>query len=442
MKFRMHSKLSLAVAVAALGAMAQITDVRAQDMTLLKCGRVLDVERKQVLHGAGILIKEGTIEAVGTNLHAPDGATVIDLADRTCAPGFMDMHVHLAHDGGLRPIAYSRTSAWRTLRSLKAAQNLLNRGFTTIRTLGFDRHFETVDLRNSIDRGEHAGPRIFVAPHGFMGVASSEYPLKGVDPESLNLDPSDPAYVVVVSSPDEARKATAREIQYGADWIKIFDGSGAGLKVDDIRAIVAEAHRLGKKVAAHIYNDNGARTAIEAGVDSIEHSFLFDDRSLYRDMARKGIYLVPTLWIYDFILRQEPGFELTERYYLEGGEYTEIYRTFAASLREGAAEARRAGVKIALGSDTFFKPELVSEGIGEFKLLAEVANGDAWFALRAGTIVSAELLGQDEVIGSIKPGKYADIVAMPGNPVDDITAVERVDFVMKDGDIIRHDIQD
>ncbi len=409
----------------------------AEAVHLLQCARVIDVENRVVLENAGILVRGNRIDAVGEGLAAPEGATTVSLSDRSCAPGFMDTHVHLAHDGGVTANAntYRRSASWRALRSLAGAQAMLHRGFTTLRTLGFDRYFETVDLRDAIDRGEHEGPRIFVAPHGVQGEGSATFlGRRAIHPEGPVDDPS---FVRMGTGPVEMRRIVAQEITYGADWIKLIDAYGTSMTDEDMRAVVEEARRHGKKVSQHVTMDpehKAAKLAIAAGVDSIEHAFITDEEVLAQ-MAQQGIHYVPTLWIIDFIARQPPGFALSDGFLLDEA----MRASMAPMLSLMQANTRLAhdlGVKIVLGSDTVFGPDLIDGAVEEFRLLAE-AIGDPWAALRAGTIVAAEMLGQERHIGSIAPGKLADIVAMPGNPLEDIAATERVDFVMKDGRIIR-----
>ena len=405
---------------------------------LLQCARVIDVENREVLDGAAVLVRGNRIEAVGADLAVPEGASTVDLRDRTCAPGFMDTHVHLAHDGGVtsNAVTYSRSASWRALRSLANARAMLHRGFTTIRTLGFDRYFETVDLRDAIDRGEHEGPRIFVAPHGVQGEGSATFLGKrAVFPEG---PVDDPRFVRMGTGPTEMRRIVAQEISYGADWIKLLDAFGTSMTAEDMNAVVAEARRHGKQVSQHVTADpehKAAKLAIAAGVDSIEHAFITDPEVL-REMARKDIHYVPTIWIIDYIARQPPGSVLSEGFVLDETMLASMAPLLAV-LKESTRLAHELGVPIALGSDTVFGPDRIADAVEEFRLVAE-ATGDNWAALRAGTIVAAEMLERGAELGSIAPGKLADIVAMPGNPVEDIRATERVDFVMKDGAIIRH----
>ena len=404
---------------------------------VLQCARVIDVERREVLEPAAVLVRGNRIEAVGTDLAESEGATLVDLGDRTCAPGFMDTHVHLAHDGGViaNAVTYSRSASWRALRSLANARAMLHRGFTTVRSLGFDRYFETVDLRDAIARGEHQGPRIFVAPHGVQGEGSATFLGKrAVFPEG---PVDDPRFVRMGTGPVEMRRIVAQEISYGADWIKLLDAFGTSMTTEDMNAVVAEARRHGKQVSQHVTADpehKAAKLAVAAGVDSIEHAFITDPEVL-REMARKDIHYVPTIWIIDYIARQPPGSVLSEGFVLDGTMLASMAPLLAV-LKESTRLAHELGVPIALGSDTVFGPDRIADAVEEFRLVAE-ATGDNWTALRAGTIVAAEMLERDAEIGSIAPGKLADIVAMPGNPVEDIGATERVDFVMKDGAIIR-----
>ncbi len=404
---------------------------------VLQCARVIDVENREVHDGAAVLVRGDRIEAVGADLAVPEGASTVDLGERSCAPGFMDTHVHLAHDGGViaNAVTYSRSASWRALRSLANARVMLKRGFTTIRTLGFDRYFETVDLRDAIARGEHQGPRIFVAPHGVQGEGSATFLGKrAVFPEG---PADDPRFVRMGTGPTEMRRIVAQEISYGADWIKLLDAFGTSMTAEDMNAVVAEARRHGKKVSQHVTLDpahRAAKLAVAAGVDSIEHAFITDPEVL-REMARKDIHYVPTIWIIDYIARQPAGTVLSEGFVLDEAMLASM-APMLALLKENTRLAHELGVPIAMGSDTVFGPDRIADAVEEFRLLAE-ATGDNWMALRAGTIVAAEMLERDGDLGSIAPGKLADIVAMPGNPVEEISATERVDFVMKGGAIIR-----
>ncbi len=404
----------------------------AQESIALRCGQLLDVEGSKVLKDTTVVVRGGAIESVGGVV--PDGATVIDLTDHTCSPGFMDMHVHLAHESGFNPLVYQRSSAWRALKTLRNAQAYLNAGFTTLRsTGGFDRYFETVEVRNAINRGEFDGPRMFVAPKGIAG-DGGVHPQTAIDPEGVR--PPDDAYIMNVVGVVEARRAAAKEIRHGGDWIKLIDAEHGGLTLEEMKAIVDQAHRMGARVTTQTGGDLVmVKQAVEAGVDSVEHA-LFNDPELLARMARDGVFLVPTIWIGDFIGQQEPGYELTPDYPVSA-EMVFMIGGFTQYMKENTAAAHKAGIKLALGTDFLSESDTVPLTAREFRLLSEALGGDNWVALQAGTINSAELLGMEAQIGSITAGKYADIVAMPDNPVEDITATERVSFVMKGGKIIR-----
>lgn len=424
-------------------ALALLGSVSTHGDTLLQCGKVIDVENKKVLENTDIHVQGEKIIAVGSNLPTPENTEVVDLSEQSCAPGFMDMHVHLAHDGGVtaNPFTFSRSAGWRAMRSLANAQAMLERGFTTIRTLGFDRYFETIDVRDSINAGEHQGPRIFVAPHGISGEG---YPVGGaISIGKPAIYPEHPGqndqFIRMGTGTVELRKLTAQEISYGADWIKLIDAEGHSTTVEDLKAIVEEAHRLGARVTQHVTmdpNHHSAKQAVAAGVDSIDHAFITDKKVL-KDMAKQGIFYVPTIWIIDYLAQQEPGFKISEGQFLGEGMAAAM-APMRAMLIQNTKLAHELGVKIAMGSDTVFEPPYSGDAVEEFALLAE-AMGNNWDALRAGTLVSAEMLGQENLTGSITAGKYADIVAMPGNPVEEITATEKVNFVMKGGEIIRQD---
>ena len=430
---RQSARLPALIVLAVLAAPGSAEDAG----LVLKCARAIDVEHRTVVEPAAVLVRGDRIEAVGADLAVPEGASTVDLGERSCAPGFMDTHVHLAHDGGVisNAVTYSRSASWRALRSLANARAMLKRGFTTIRTLGFDRYFETVDLRDAIARGEHQGPRIFVAPHGVQGEGSATFLGKrAVFPEG---PADDPRFVRMGTGPTEMRRIVAQEISYGADWIKLIDAFGTSMTAEDMNAVVAEARRHGKKVSQHVTLDpahRAAKLAVAAGVDSIEHAFITDPEVL-REMARKDIHYVPTIWIIDYIARQPPGSVLSEGFVLDEAMLASM-APMLALLKENTRLAHELGVPIAMGSDTVFGPDRIADAVEEFRLLAE-ATGDNWMALRAGTIVAAEMLERDGDLGSIAPGKLADIVATPGNPVEEISATERVDFVMKGGAIIR-----
>ncbi len=416
----------------ALSAAFISTSLAAQAVTVLDCGQVLDVENQVVIEDTTIVVRGESIESVGGDV--PSGAAVIDLSDHTCSPGFMDMHVHLAHESGISHLVYQRSSAWRALKTLRNAQAYLNVGFTTLRsTGGFDRYFETVEVRDAINRGEFDGPRMFVAPKGIAG-DGGVHPQTAIDPEGVR--PPDDAYIMNVVGVVEARRAAAKEIRHGGDWIKLIDAQHGGLTLEEMKAIVDQAHRMGARVTTQSGGDlEMVKQAVEAGVDSVEHA-LFNDPELLAKMARDGVFLVPTIWIGEFISQLEPGTELTPDSPVSA-EMVSMMVGFTQHMKDNTAAAHKAGIKLVLGTDFISESDTVPLTTREFRLLSEALGGDNWVALQAGTINSAEMLGMETQLGSITAGKYADIVAMPDNPVEDITATERVSFVMKGGKIIR-----
>jgi imidazolonepropionase-like amidohydrolase len=289
--------------------------------------------------------------------------------------------------------------------------------------------YSDVDVRNAINRGLIPGPRLQVVTRAIS--TTGGYPLEGYSPEVTV-----PSGVQIVDSPDEARKAVREQIKYGADLIKIYSThrfhftpegelvSIPTLTLDEIRAIVDEAHREGVKVACHAYGGPGLHNCLDAGVDSIEHGLDLDDAAL-DTMVQKGIYLVPTLYAYEL----EPEADLRAT----GGK-TSRARIHEASFRRAAAR----GVKIAFGTDVGPFPH--GTQAKEFAYMVRFGMAPAQ-ALRAATSLAAELMSWQDRVGSVEKGKFADLVAVSGDPLADITELERVRFVMKGGLVIRNDLR-
>ena len=400
----------------------------------IHCGILLDVEEQEALSDQHILVRNDIIAAVGSSVNAPAGAQAIDLSDRVCAPGLMDMHVHLFIDAtkvDLDAGSVKQSSAFNALMGLSNAQTLLQHGFTTIRVPGdFDVYFAGVELKHAFERGQFIGPRMLVAPHtlsplGGHGDANSFAPDAGVA-----LRPG------IVDGADEARLAVRREVKYGADWIKIMASGGVMSQHDDpavaaytqeeFNAFADETHRLRRKITAHVHGDAGARMAVQAGFDSLEHGTMLEPETVEM-MAERGTFLIPTRYVVDWIL---------ERGQQGGITANNLAKAQMVSKTHGDVIklAYRRGVKMAVGSDPIFP---MGESVREFAALNRIID-DAWFVLRAGTIRAAELLELEDQVGSIKTGKAADIVAMPASPIEEMSNIEQIDFVMKGGVVVRH----
>ncbi len=399
------------------------------DSTLLRCGGLIDVEREQRVQQQDILVADGVIAAVGSGIAEPDGASVIDLAGHYCLPGLIDAHTHLMFAGpGL-----NSSSAAKTLVALKNAQTMLRHGFTTLRIPGDgDIGFGSIALRDAIARGLFTGPRMQVAPH-FLCPLGGHCDRNAIAPDSgVPTAPN-----VVAAGEDAAREAVRRELKYGADWIKVHATGGIMSAGDDPRiqsftdaelaAFSDETHRHGKKITAHIHGAGAVKSAVRAGFDSVEHGTMMDEEAIEM-MVESETWLVPTVYVLDYILGSTQSRRMTPEIMAKAREVAKIRD---ASFRK----AYEAGVRMAVGSDQVFPHR---HSAREFAALVRqgVTPMDA---IVMGTLNGATLMDLEDEVGSIAVGKQADIIAVPGNPLDDISILESVEFVMLGGRIIRND---
>ncbi|WP_110589039.1 amidohydrolase family protein [Microbacterium suaedae] len=405
--------------------------------TLLRGALVWDGLADAAEAGQEVLVTDGRIVAVGPGIEAPPGTDVVDLAGHTLTPGFMDCHTHVAVSPDITS-AMSSSGAATALRSLPVLETLLRNGFTTIRDLAAgDPHYATIDLRNAIDAGLVAGPRMLVAPHllsargghgDFSGLLADHYqPLN----RAMELAAAD--------GPDEIRTRVRQEIRAGADWIKFGATGGFSSPSDDpeqitytqeeMSVLVETARDLGRPVTPHCYGDEGVRRAVKAGVRSIEHGNLASADSL-KMIEDAGVFLVPTQ--YTVVNDAQMAFD-AEHWKRKPRFEQEKFQKHQSAILSGAEHLAASEVKIAFGTDAGMFPHadnwrefpaMVSHGISELR------------ALKAATSVAAEMLGLDN-LGVIAEGRIADLIAMPGNPLTDIEATGRVDFVMKDGIVHR-----
>lgn len=406
----------------------------AQNAYVLRASRLFDGKSDTVAQPGILVVSGNKIQSVGTE--APTGATIIDLGDATLLPGFIDAHTHLSMPfnpdyNGARLSAQSRPVAEQAIRATANARVTLMAGFTTVRDVGSN-NFIDVGLRNAINAGVVPGPRMQVAVHAIGSTGGHCDDGDGFRFGFLNHEsgPEDG----VINSPEQARLAVRFNVKYGADVIKSCPTGGVLSPTDEVDApqltqaemdaLVAAAHDLRKKTAAHAHGPEGAKRAIRAGIDSIEHGTFLDDEAL-RMMRERGTYLVPTLSVRSGIAESKfPPL---------------VQQKADLAVRSQDAMVRRAlsmGVKIALGTDAAVYPH--GNNALEFVLLAADGMTPAQ-ALRAGTSVDAALLGLQDKIGTLEPGKLADIVAVPGNPLDNIKVTQSVIFVMKEGTIYRND---
>jgi len=414
----------------------------AADQTIvLKAARLFDGKANTLVQNGVVIVQGDKIVDVGANLPAPEGAQVIDLGDSTLSPGFMDAHTHITLDftdfNKRRMEELSLNVAEQTLRATTYARATVEAGFTTVRDVGSrfvaSHEFVDVALRNAINQGLIVGPRMLVATHG-IGATGGHF-----DPTSGFRDllfGAEPGYTDgIADGPDEIRKAVRFEVKNGADVIKAAVSGGVFSLADEVdtpqftpaemAALVDESHRLRKKLAVHCHGDTAARDAINAGVDSIEHGSFMKPDTL-RLMKSKGTYLAPTLMAVEFIMGKidtyPPAIQAKAR-------------AAAAARSDMFRNAVKLGVKIAFGTDAAVFPH--GQNAKEFKLMVDLGMPPIE-ALKSATSVDADLLGVAPKTGTLEKGKLADVIAIPGDPTQDITATERVSFVMKDGKIIRH----
>ena len=385
-----------------------------------------------------VVVQGGRIASVGANAAIPSGAKVVDLGSLTLLPGLIDAHTHLLQNyrgelGGddLNMILTVTTmsTAKRALLGAKMGREDLEAGITTVRDLGNSGFGGDVALRDAINAGWVTGPRIRAATRA-ISAAGGQFGT--VQPETQKIIEQEYA---VVSTVDEARRAVRQAFYDGADLIKVIVNTGPRVvSLDEMNAIVEEAHRVGRTVAAHAIGDTATRIAAEAGVTSIEHAYTIPDEVL-RMMAQKGIYLVATDYPAEFYVSAFASSLTPEQQRRQREGATQ----FAKSNADRLMRAVRAGVRVAFGSDEYY--DVAGRSRGQSSLLTLQAYQEAGMSplevLRTATVNSAALLGWGDRIGSIEAGRLADIIAVDGDPLKDVKDLQRVRFVMKGGEIIK-----
>ena len=413
----------------------------ADQLIVLKAARLFDGKSNALLQNAVVIVQGVKIVDAGTNLPIPSAAQVIDLGDATLAPGFMDAHTHLTADfsgnyNERRLQQLDLNVSEQAIRATAFARATVEAGFTTVRDMGSrfvaSHEFVDVALRNSINKGVIVGPRMLVATKGIGATGGHFDPTGGFRDFLFGREPD---YTDgIANSPDEIRKTVRFEVKNGADVIKAAVSGGVlslGDEVDtpqltpaEMTALVDESHRLRKRVAVHCHGDQAAREAIEAGVDSIEHGSFMKPETLAM-MKKKGTFLTPTLmaseWIMSKLDNYPPALQAKAK-------------AATAARSEMFRNAVKMGIKISFGTDAAVYPH--GQNAKEFKLMVDLGMS-AIDALKSATSNNAELLGIGQKVGTLEKGKLADVIAMPGDPTSDITATERVYFVMKEGKIIR-----
>ena len=397
---------------------------------VIHAGRMLDVKTGKTLTGQTIVTQGDKITSVGAEAQVPAGATVIELPNATVLPGLIDAHTHITFTPNF---GYSRLAISVPREALTGARNAkvtLEAGFTTIRNVGASGYAD-VALRDAVNAGDVPGPRMLVSgPALSITGGHCDNNLLPFDYHATNGGVADGVEAV--------QHKTREIIKYGADLIKVCATGGVLSKgdnpqhsqytLDEMKAIVTDAHRLGRKVAAHAHGAEGIRWASMAGVDSIEHGSYIDDAAI-AEVKKNGTYLVPTLYLMDWFFENAEKIGTPPDLIAKG-------REVMPAARKNVARAFAAGVKVGFGTDAAVYPHGLNAH--EFAVMVKLGLTPLQ-AIQSATINDADLLGWSDKIGTIEPGKWADIIAVDGDPLADVTTLERVKFVMKGGEVVKNE---
>lgn len=423
-KFFCSLLIALGLTVAAYGQQTAPPPTR----TIVRAGKLLDVRTGKTLTNQAIVIEDGKIVSVGPDTGAVGDAKVIDLSGKTVLPGLIDAHTHITFDPRFGYDRLAISVPREALIGAKNARVTLLAGFTTIRNLGAT-EFADIALRDAINAGDVPGPRIDAS-----GPALS---ITGGHCDDNLLPYQWHATAIGVADGVENVQHKVREvIKYGSDVIKIC-ATGGVLSLGDnpqhsqftqaeLSAMVADAHRLGRKVAAHAHGAEGIRWAAEAGVDSIEHGSYIDDAAIAA-MKQHGTYLVPTLYLGDWFIENAPKTGVPPQMLAKAKEVM-------PAARQNVAHAFASGVKVAFGTDAAVYPHGLNAH--EFAVMVKLGLTPLQ-AIQSATVNDADLLGWSDEVGVLEPGHYADIIAVDGDPLQDVTTLERVKFVMKGGAVYK-----
>jgi imidazolonepropionase-like amidohydrolase len=413
---------TLLLAFAVVAGCATLTIAQAPRTIVVRAARMLDPVAGRIVANPVVVVSGDRIQSLGGA--PPAGSTTIDLGDLTLVPGLIDAHTHhlLEPEDEITPPVLTKSQAYRAIEGVSAAKKNLEAGFTTMRDLDSEgAGFADVALRDAINKGVVPGPRLFVATYA-LTITAGHMNNAGFSPDITLPEPA-----TLTDSRDAMIAEIRREVKYGADWIKLYATGTlrhvnretleplSQVSLDDVKAVVAEAARWRKDVAAHAYGGVGARNAVEGGVRSIEHGWILDDETL-KLMIQKGTFWCPTLSVF----RPEADID----------KPTDFSRRVVDSHKRTFQNAMKLGVKIVFGTDVGAFPHGTNNR--EFSYMVEYGMTPIE-AIRSATTRAAELLRMEKDLGSIAAGRYADIIAVDGDPLQNIEAIKQVRFVMKGG---------
>lgn len=424
MAFKVLACLFLSVIVGGSEASAQSVAVR--------CGKLIDVRAARVLSDQVVLVEGGKITRIETGANAPPAPSTIDLSRATCLPGLIDVHTHLTKDStdvGYKVLGISVPRS--TVTGVKNARVTLQAGFTTARNVGA-RGFSDVALRDGINAGEIVGPRLLVSGPA-LGITGGHCDENLLAPEFRYTAEG------VGDGPWAARTKVREVVKFGADLIKVCASGGVLSKGDqpgtpqytleEMQAIVDEARKLGRKVAAHAHGAQSIKDAIRAGVDSVEHASLIDDEGIA--LAKQhGTFLIFDIYNDDYILQEGAKAGMLP-------ESIEKEKQVGRVQRENFRKAYRAGARLAFGTDSGVYPH--GDNAKQFAKMVEWGMKPIE-AIQAATVAAAQVIGWSDVVGTLEPGHYADLIAVIADPLADVRALESVTFVMKGGVVERNDL--
>ncbi|HZV71864.1 MAG TPA: amidohydrolase family protein [Saprospiraceae bacterium] len=407
-------------------------------MTVIKAGKLVDVVSGTLLSNQIILIDGNKIVDVGPNVMIPKNAEIIDLSNSTVLPGLIDCHTHMSGEpsGDYYADIFRKTSIDHAIIAPLYAKKTLQAGFTTCRDLGSGDLID-ISLRNAINEGKIEGPHMFVACFA-LGATGGHVDMTGFSPDiRMGFNPD---YTGVADGVDEIRKRVRNNVKWGADVIKFCATAGVlseeesvgapQYSLEEMTALVNEAHMWGKKVAAHAHGTEGIKRAVMAGVNSIEHCSIIDDEVLSM-MKERGTYMVPTMYALEYIIDNfgKKGFP---------DKIINKAKSLAKEKLDGLTKAVKAGIKIAYGTDAAVMPHGLNAK--DFVYLVN-AGMTPMQAIQTATVNAADLLNISDKAGSLTVGKWADIIAVAGDPLKDITTLEHVAFVMKEGVVYKNEIK-